>query len=169
MNSKNILIFLVFLIVYVNIFTPLSQENRQLKHKIIQLKKSIEKDKLYIHHARQINRDLNNSQTINEKYFNELFYNDTNTQVFNTMQKDIKSFIKNSNVHEDRISWGESYKDGKLIIFPLHIRISGSIKKLGNFYTKLEKHTKIHIKDITMQKTKEHYILKLSVYGVKWK
>jgi Tfp pilus assembly protein PilO len=166
-NNKNILIFLIILIVYINLFTPLSEKNKNLLQKIIATKQAIQKDRLYIQYSKRIKHELYESNITNTAYIKRYFYEEANTQIFSLMQKEIKNLISTSSVHEDLIKWGESYQSDKLIIFPINVRVSGSVKKLGSFFELLDNNYKINIKDFTMQRMKEHYFLKISVYGVK--
>jgi len=167
MNNRNILFILILLLVYLNVFIPLSDKNRLLQKKIIATQNSIEKDKLYILNKDRINKDIN--QSITQYKMNEIryFYQEESNQVFNLLQKEIKSLISKNNTHEDNIKWGEKYETENTILFPISVRITGAIKNIGNFFDDINNNPKIHIKDFTIRRTKNFYIMQLSLYGVK--
>lgn len=167
MNNKNILYILIIILLYLNIYSPLVKDNIELKQKTINIKQSITKDKLYISHQNQILRDLNQSKSSFEDFKLMHFYQVKNLQVFNTMQKQLKEWIKRSKIKEDNINWGETYKNGNFIEFPIRVRVYGSISKIGNFFNMIYIDKKIYIKSFIIRRTKEYYILELSLYGLK--
>ena len=168
MNNKYILIFLVTLLALINIYAPLKENNIALVNKIVAMQRALEKDHYYLAHSQKILQDINQTKQIITAYQKKFFYTLSGAQVFNTMQKELKRLIKNQNVHEDLITWGESYTDDKMFeIYPMQVRVSGSIKHIGSFFNALLHHSKIRIKEFDMTRRPEHYILKLSVMGIK--
>jgi len=135
--------------------------------KITVTKKSIQKDKLYILNEEKINKDLNNSNTINILFEKEYLFQEESTKIFNSLQKEIKKLISEHEVQEDDIKWGESYKIDTLVEFPISVRISGSIKKIGEFFKSIKDNKKIYIKSFIIRKTKKFYFLEISLYGLK--
>ncbi len=167
MNNKNILFFLIFILIYLNIFVPLSEENRHLQKKIIATQNSIQKDKLYILNKEKIIQDINESITLYDESCVKYFYQENSTKIFNIMQKEIKNVIVNSNTHEDNIKWGEIYKEEEITLFPISVRITGAIKNIGKFFETIYSNPKIYIKNFTIRNTKKFYVLELSLYGMK--
>ena len=168
MDNKNILIFLLILLIYINVYMPLAEKNQKLVHNIASVKKSINKDRYYIAHKAYIYQELNTSNTINHTYTQKYLFSEDSAMILNIIQKRVKQIIKDTHVNEDLITWGEQYTDKKYFeIFPMQLRVSGSVKHLGEFFDKLYHTHKIKIKEFSMERTPEHYILRISVFGVK--
>lgn len=167
MNNKNILYVLLLFLLYLNIFTPLSEENRELKQKLVTIKQSIKKDRLYIENEGKINHEVNQSALQSVMYKKKYFYQQEDAQIFNLIQKEIKKLITQTKTKEDNIKWGEKYTNENLIVFPISVRVTGGIRSLGRFFKKISANQKIYIKDFSIKRARQYYVMTLSLYGIK--
>ena len=166
MNNKKVLLILVTLLVYVNIYSPLIDKNNKLKEKIIATKRSILKDELYLKNQNKLLHDINRSEKTYTAYLDKHFYNVQKAQIFNLMQKEIKKEIDKCNIHEDNIKWGENYQNQDFIEFPISVRVYGTIRNLGKFIETMRKNPKLHIRSFSVMNSRKFYMLKLTLFAI---
>ena len=166
MDAKKILLLLITLLIYINVYSPLTEKNNTLKEKIIATKRSILKDKLYLKNQHKLLHDLNRSEESYNIYLNKHLYTSQKSQIFNLMQKKIKEEILKCNIHESNIKWGESYKTEGFIEFPMSVRVYGAVKNLGKFIETIRKNPKLHIKAFSISNSRKYYMLHLTIFAV---
>lgn len=168
MNSKHLLILLVTIFIYVNIYEPLVTQNKKNSSKLRTYKERLLLEKNFINHKKELEKYIYNSKvTLNQ---NENILYKANLQdsiIFNKMQSKVKTIVNKNNAKLLNILWGEPYnsKEALYINMPFTFILEIEPKKLYNLFHDLFKYSQsMTIKQIFITKKKNNLLVNMQIY-----
>ncbi len=168
MDSKNLLILLVAIFVYINVYEPLVIKNKRDTTKLFTYTKKLSSEQKFILHKNEIVDFITKSKAVLEN--NEKALYDTSIQnsiIFNQMQSQIKNLVRLNNAKLINVLWGEPYSEenSSYINIPFTFIIEIEPAKLYDLFTKLFAHSKsITIKQLFIVKKKNILVVNMQIY-----
>ena len=168
MDSKNLLILLVAIFAYVNVYQPLTVSNKRDMAKLTTYKQRLLSEKEFILHKDKISKFIKKSKITLENN-EKILYSATQQDsiIFNTMQSKVKKLVHENRAKLLNILWGEPFSEegSRYTNMPFTFIIEIEPKKFYNFFTKIFEHSKaISIKQLFIVKKKTSLVVNMQIY-----
>ena len=166
LNNKNVLIALLSLILYLNIYIPLESSNSKNISKLSLFKKKLKSEQEFLKNQKKVKIYIMNAKEIISNN-SKLFYQGKlqNSMLYNNMQKKVNSITKNIDGKVINVIWGEPYDSSnkRYVSLPFTLIIELKPNMLYRFFNRFQSEKAITIKSFNLIKRRDNLLLNMQI------